>query len=59
VQKNYLREGKGRYEGGKKGVGGKKLKFYFKLILNPTKHNSFSIIITSIFFHLEYEKKIH
>jgi hypothetical protein len=32
---------------------GRKFKFYYKLhILNPTKHNYFSIIIIIIIFHL-------
>jgi hypothetical protein len=51
--KTLFRRGEGRKAG--EGVGGKKFKFYFKHILNPTEHNSFSIIITTIFFHLEYE----
>jgi hypothetical protein len=41
-QKKLFRGGEGRK------AGEEKFKFYFKHILNPTKHNFFSIIITTI-----------
>jgi hypothetical protein len=52
MSKKLFRGGEGRKAGER---GERNLKFYFKHILNPTKHNYFSIIITTIFFHLEHE----
>jgi hypothetical protein len=49
--KNLFRGGEGRKPGERAGGGGRgeKFKFYFKHILNPTKHNSFQLSLLLFF----------